>query len=173
MMWMTHIVIGLLLYAILVQFGVFPDNLLMIALVSFGSVLPDIDHPKAFVSHLSIWFKASSRVVSLGGHRGITHTIWAALVTFPLAYLVLKWLGIGGFVCAGAFLLGYLSHLLADSLTVSGVAWFYPFGKYRIRGPVRTGSIFEVLIFVLTSVLVLDMLKVRVSDVREVLSSIF
>ncbi len=162
MMWMTHIAIALLFYGILVKFGIFPNNQVMIALVALGAVFPDIDHPKSFIAHMNVWFKMSSRVVSLGGHRGITHTIWASILAFPLAYLVLRYFGLG-FISAGAFFLGYLAHLLADSLTVSGVAWFYPFDKHKIRGPVRTGSPFEVLMFFVASFLVLGLMGVKFS----------
>ncbi len=157
---MTHVVFGLLLYGILVKFGMFPDNQLMIALVSLGSVFPDIDHPKSFVSHLSFWLKIGSRAISVAGHRGPTHTIWALLLSFPVAYIVLKWLGIPGFVGAGAFFIGYLAHLIADSFTKSGVAWFAPLDNHRVRGPVKTGGLFEVVFFFVVVILVLYMFGV-------------
>ncbi len=159
MMWMTHIMVGLLFYSVLVKFGIFPNSQILIGLVALGALFPDIDHPKSYIAHLSIWLKASSRVVSLGGHRGITHTIWTSLLAFPLALLVLRFFGLG-FIEAGAFFLGYISHLFADSLTVSGVAWFYPFDRHKVRGVIRTGSLFEVLVFVLTSILVLQVLGI-------------
>ncbi len=155
MLWVTHIVFSLLIYGIMVRFGVFPLSNWYILLVSLGAVFPDIDHPGSFVSHLNFWFRLSSKAISLGGHRGPTHTIWANILAFPIAIIVFRWLGIGGFVEAGLFVIGYLSHLIADSLTVSGVAWFSPLDKHRIRGPVKTGSVFEVLLFLLFSVLVL------------------
>ena len=156
MMWTTHATVGLFLYILLAKLGIFPMSNLGLAVVFLGSIIPDIDHPKSFISHLSIFTKVGSKVISLGGHRGPTHTIWATLLSFPFALILFRWLGIGGFVLAGIFTLGYLSHLLADSLTVSGVAWFSPFDKYKIKGPVRTGSVFEILIFLLLSIVILQ-----------------
>ena len=52
--------------------------------------------------------------------------------------------------CYAAFLLGYLSHMVADSLTESGVQWFYPY-TWQIRFvpkaiAVRTGSMYEMML---------------------------
>jgi inner membrane protein len=72
-------------------------------------------------------------------HRTYTHTVWATVL----------W----GYICHGASTswrdpgvfwlgtLGYLSHLIADSLTKAGVKWFFPFWDRAFGLPLmRTGS---------------------------------
>ncbi len=54
-----------------------------------------------------------------------------------------------GFIYGFGLFIGYLSHLLSDALTVSGVNFLHPVAKFKIRGPVRTGTFFEVIIFFL------------------------
>ncbi|MFB9330645.1 metal-dependent hydrolase [Paenibacillus aurantiacus] len=57
-------------------------------------------------------------------HRGMTHTLWAVAAW--------GWIGLEFEQCykienAGLVAVyGYLSHLVADTLTPSGVKWFYP-----------------------------------------------
>ncbi len=149
MMWTTHLLFGLVSYLALVKLGVVPNSAELIIAVSIGSLIPDIDHPKSYISHLNGFLQMSSRVISLGGHRGVTHTIFAFILSFPLALLILRVFGRFSLWPALAFSLGYLMHLFADSLTSSGVAWFFPFDKHRIRWAVRTGSISELGIFAL------------------------
>lgn len=58
-------------------------------------------------------------------HRGLTHWLstWALLSS--LVWTLAQWGG-GGHVLPLAFAGGYLSHLLADGLTFSGVPYFGP-----------------------------------------------
>lgn len=62
-------------------------------------------------------------------HRGITHAIWA-----PLIILYLYWLNYDtrfiSPVLLGLFM-GYMSHLIGDAFSKAGIAWFYPFQKYK------------------------------------------
>ncbi len=75
-----------------------------------AGLLPDIDVFMNFMYPFS--------------HRGITHTlgfgIGAALMTAYLSRDRLKGISV---------VTGWISHLLLDSLTSSGVPWFFPFGK--------------------------------------------
>ncbi|TYP72743.1 metal-dependent hydrolase [Paenibacillus methanolicus] len=57
-------------------------------------------------------------------HRGMTHTVWAAAAW---AWIGLEFEGHYHVEHAGLVAVyGYLSHLIADTLTPSGVKWFYP-----------------------------------------------
>jgi inner membrane protein len=59
-----------------------------------------------------------------------------------LIYLLNKYAGV-------AFFLGYLLHLLIDSLTPQGVKLFWPLTNFKIRFIIKSGSIIEEIIFVI------------------------
>ena len=102
-------------------------------LVLFGAILPDIDNTKSKIG------KRFKLVGFLFAHRGIFHSIFAIIVfTFLLSLITESYLAFG---------LGYLSHLVADSLTVAGISFFYPLSSKRIRGFIKTGSVIEWIIF--------------------------
>lgn len=118
-----------------------PEGLMAAAL---GSLLPDIDHPKS-------WLGRRIRPVSLliskiFGHRGITHSLLAVIGCL----LCLRFIGKANF--ATAVMVGYLSHLLCDSLTKRGVPllwpWRRPFG-FRFM---QTGGFGESLVGFLMAV---------------------
>ena len=87
-----------------------------IPLFLLGGILPDIDSPNSILGR-----KAHLPVT----HHGITHTLWAALALLALCFMKTPLIFLG---------LGYLFHLLADSLGAQGVAWFYPLTGYREYG---------------------------------------
>ncbi len=67
-------------------------------------------------------------------HRTITHSLIPAfLLSFALAYF---W----SLKIALLALASYSLHLLFDSITVSGVKWFYPLKGLFIRGRINTGT---------------------------------
>ena len=112
-----------------------------LALAALGSLLPDIDHPKS-------WMGRRVRPVSLlvskiFGHRGITHSLLAVAGCL----FALQIIGKGAF--APAVLVGYLSHLLCDSLTKSGVPllwpWRRPFGLRLLRTGGKVESFLAIL----------------------------
>ncbi len=77
-------------------------------------------------------------------HRGHLHSFWWSIAFAAAGAIVL----IAGqpivgwwFVGLGA---GWLSHLLLDSLTISGIQWW----RWRLSGPVRTSSWGDDLVFV-------------------------
>jgi inner membrane protein len=72
-------------------------------------------------------------------HRGFLHS-FVACVLFSLL--------IGFFTYWGAFgfFVGYLSHLLLDSLTFSGVALFWPL-KFKVKGFVKSGGLVDDVLF--------------------------
>ncbi len=63
-------------------------------------------------------------------HRKLLHNVWVPLALF-------LWSG------SLALFVSYLFHLLLDSLTPSGVNWFWPLEIRKIRGPVRTGGLLD------------------------------
>jgi len=66
-------------------------------------------------------------------HRGMTHTIWMLPFWAGLGGGREEELGADGLGMAA--MLGYLSHLIADTMTPSGVKWLFPLMKksFKIR----------------------------------------
>lgn len=107
-----------------------------------AALLPDIDHPGSTVGRrlrpLAVFLE------ELWDHRSLTHTVWFVLPAGLLLGLLALWLGLpAGCLLAGAA--GGLSHLALDALTRSGVEPFAPWGP-RLRGPVVTGGVWDVLL---------------------------
>ena len=89
-----------------------------------------------------LWLSLLGTFVALApftAHRSWTHTIWATALWTYIGHLAdqhLGWRGIA--LYAGA---GYFSHLVADTLTKSGVRWFLPVLDYSFKIPlISTGS---------------------------------
>ncbi|UDG80699.1 Inner membrane protein YdjM [Candidatus Hartigia pinicola] len=108
------------------------DWLHMIPGILLGALLPDIDHPFSTLGRLL-------RILSLPiskicGHRGFTHSLvaWLMLLIFCYQWLPNIWLIPNDLT--QAFLLGYISHLIADMLTLTGVPLLWPL-LFRFRLP--------------------------------------
>ncbi|MCC2547259.1 metal-dependent hydrolase [Hymenobacter sp. BT175] len=97
-------------------------------------------------------------------HRSWTHTIWATALWTYIGFLANKSLGWHGVAhYAGA---GYVSHLLADTLTKSGVRWFLPLSDYAFKVPListgsRMGNLLEVVVCIGYGLLVLGLVVGR------------
>ncbi|SEO20046.1 metal-dependent hydrolase [Paenibacillus sp. OV219] len=66
-------------------------------------------------------------------HRGLTHTVWAVIAWGAIGWSLEQQLGIPG--VAYTAICGYVSHLVADTLTPSGVKWLYPLTKKTFKVP--------------------------------------
>ncbi len=100
------------------------DWLHMVPGVLLGALLPDIDHPSSILGRI---FRVISLPISkLCGHRGFTHSLiaWLILLISCYQWLPTQW-GLPADLIQ-AFLLGYMSHLVADMLTPSGVPFLWP-----------------------------------------------
>jgi inner membrane protein len=64
-------------------------------------------------------------------HRGMTHTIWAVPIWGYIGLGLENQLQVEGIAIVS--MLGYLSHLVADTLTPSGVKWLYPLTKKSFK----------------------------------------
>jgi len=143
MMFGTHLVFGTVLYTGAAAALTLPTGPEALGAAAIGSLLPDIDHPKSY-------FGQRFRIVSvplagLVGHRGVTHSALAVLVCALFAAGV-----VGGTpVVVTALALGYLSHLVGDWMTTTGIPLLWP-RRTRYKAPVtfRTGSAAETLLFV-------------------------
>ena len=126
--------------------GAVPAGILLAAAVA-GSLAPDIDRTGSTVSKSSFL----SGIVSFGvsvfsEHRAFFHTPFClAIISFALGafnrtlqipYVRPATLG---------FVVGYLSHLLLDSLNPAGIMWLYPFRKkHYAAAKIRTGTAQEI-----------------------------
>jgi inner membrane protein len=110
-----------------------------------------------------LWLSLLGTFVALAPfttHRSWTHTIWATALWTYIGHLAdqhLGWRGVA--LYAGT---GYASHLLADTLTKSGVRWFLPIFNYSFKVPListgsASGNVLEVGICVGYALLVLGL----------------
>lgn len=143
-----------------------------IAASVIGALIPDIDHPRAFLARrIPIWFllrpllsnpitwwiasggrldrlrTGRKKIRTLLSHRGITHSLLAAMATacviFVLAPLAFPLPAPWPFRIGLAVFAGYLSHLFLDMLTVRGVPLLLPFTSQRftlVPRPYRSRS---------------------------------
>ena len=137
----SHIAVGAALWAVTARAaGLEAAEPQSLAAAALGALLPDIDHPQS-------WAGRKMRVVSvplslLIGHRGLTHSALAvAACLVALAVMGMGWL-------AAPVVVGYLSHLLADALTPSGVPLLWPSRRRFTLNLCRTGSVAEIAIVV-------------------------
>jgi inner membrane protein len=151
---------------------------------ALGALTPDIDNARSTLGkHMGV---VSKEFQHLAGHRTFFHSIIGLLVVGAVIFGLQYALGWGlydlGFQHAGialgggsgpavdrasvrgvaliALLVGYLLHLIADSLTIGGVPWLWP-SKVRFGFPpnrhwrFKTGSKVEPVVVVTVSVAVI------------------
>ncbi|AIA71218.1 metal-dependent hydrolase [Pectobacterium atrosepticum] len=97
------------------------------------ALLPDIDHPKSVLGQRLKWLSAP--IARLFGHRGFTHSLLAIVagIFFIQTRLPPDWpIPTDAY---HAMIVGYLSHILADMLTPSGVPLLWPC-RWRFRLPI-------------------------------------
>jgi inner membrane protein len=110
-----------------------------------------------------LWLSLLGTFVALApftSHRSWTHTIWATALWTYIGHLAdqhLGWRGVA--LYAGT---GYASHLVADTLTKSGVRWFLPISEFSFKVPListgsASGNVMEVGICVGYALLVLGL----------------
>jgi membrane-bound metal-dependent hydrolase YbcI (DUF457 family) len=168
----SHITIGLVTYASLwVQpLGPLHAPLLggsssvlalpvALAVVAFGSLLPDIDHPDSSLANekvigIPIFLPLAWVIGKVFGHRGVTHSLLAVaglialgqVSQLPWASLNFDWLRAAGealrFVWTDLNLgwlivWGYAWHMAADALTRSGIPLFWPLPSRFGFPPIR------------------------------------
>ncbi len=122
-----------------------------------GGIAPDIDQPTAHLWHKIPAGSIIGRIISplFGGHRFISHSVAGiVLFGFVLQY-ILSWMHTFLLVDINivwwAFMIGYVSHLIADTFTYEGVPWLFPIPIKVGIPPVRflrmkTGGLIERLV---------------------------
>ena len=155
----SHLLIGLGAAAVVQHiYAPFGDTWQALALAGgaalVGSLLPDIDSDESIIrrstgtarSNGCIGALASWAIRLFGGHRVGTHTLIAWAIVTGAAWLVGR--VVNAPYVAIAFSVGYLSHLLADAITVEGIPALWPLYRKRICLlpsfiAIRTGSFME------------------------------
>lgn len=119
-----------------------------------GGMFPDIDQPTAAFWKRLPTGNVIGRIVTpfLGSHRIISHSI-VGLILFGIGLnyflkLISGILIVNMDIVWWAFMIGYFSHLVADSFTKEGVPWLFPI-PWRIGFPpfrfmrITTGEMIE------------------------------
>ena len=131
----THIAGAALTLAVARGFGL-EVGPLEAAVCAFGSILPDID---TTTSGIGRFFRPLAQFLeNRFGHRTMTHSLlFLLLLSVALMPLYFAYPGVWF-----AFVYGYLSHLLLDTLNVNGVPLLWPnrlqfwfFGNRKLRVP--------------------------------------
>jgi inner membrane protein len=119
-----------------------------------GGLLPDIDNTTS-----DIWDKVRggnilAKLIKplVGKHRMLSHSILGMVLAGYLLQYLLNWAGnvllVDMHIVWWATMIGFFSHLVADSITKQGVPWLFPI-PYRIGIPpieflrIKTGGILE------------------------------
>lgn len=133
--------------------------IIMIIAVMIGALTPDLDQPAANIWRRMLGGRAIGNIFQAfsGGHRHMTHSLIGIFVVgYLIRYLMLHLLKADFHADAlyiwRAFMIGYISHPIADTLTDMGVPWLWPLNlKIKIPpGPeevrVTTESLVEKII---------------------------
>ena len=115
----THLIFAFLLFMLFNFIFHFPIYLSLFAFL--GAMLPDLD----------------IKIKKL--HRKIFHNVWFLMIIL----FILFEMSLVNRTIAIIFSIGFLSHLIADSLTHMGIMPFWPIKKPKFNGPFRTGSFGE------------------------------
>jgi len=136
-MYYTHLAFGLLISLLAFNFLNIENKILFVIIVLFFSLFPDIDETNSKIGRRS---KLLSWPINFFlGHRGLIHSIHIPV----LLYIIFK---IFNQDIAYAAVIGYLSHLIGDSITKAGIKPLYPL-NIKISGFLKTGSLLEKVMF--------------------------
>lgn len=114
-----------------------PQMSLGTALVAFsanmiGGLAPDIDQPTAALWHKMRGGSLIGKIMQplFGGHRYISHSIIGIFIFGYALKIILGLLSsillVDMTVVWWSFMIGFVSHLVMDTVTHEGVPWFFP-----------------------------------------------
>ena len=148
----THLAFGFFSGLVLMNYINFDNKYTFFVLILIGALLPDIDCPNSKISRKIPVIPKILNIFSK--HRGIFHSVFIALLLLGIVWVfVSETYGLALFA-------GYLSHLLIDGFTKQGVNLLHPISQLRIAGPIQTGKIGELILFlVLIAGIILSLIK--------------
>ena len=172
MMGRTHALIGITALWLLELPGAISQET-MVPLILFsviGALAPDLDASESLLKRFAVagitpLAPLSQALHQSLGHRGLLHSLaglalFSVLCALPVTY----WLG---WPYGDALVLGYASHILADSATKSGVPLLYPRRRrYHLlpRGwRLTTGSLAEEILLPFLALTILLLLMRHLS----------
>ena len=139
----THLAFGFLSGLFLMNYVNIGNKYIFFGLLLIGALLPDIDTPNSKISNK---IPVIPKILNLlSRHRGIFHSVFLALGFAAIIWVFSATYGIALFA-------GYFSHLLIDGFTKSGINLLHPISQLRIAGPIQTGKLGELIVFVLIMV---------------------
>ena len=101
------------------EISAFPDFALFCVL---GSAIPDIDNKNSSIGRMAFILRPWQ---GEGDHRSrITHKPIFAIITS-----ICLWYYFHSMPASIGWLVGYILHLLMDTMTAAGINWFYPFNR--------------------------------------------
>lgn len=124
---LSMVALVVLLLAFVAKAGVIRN--ILVSIVGFGMMYAG-------------WMLEMSWLLGFGGfvawipwlkHRGLSHTVWAMIIWGAIAWGLENQLQVEGITIVA--LAGYFSHLLADTLTPSGVKWLFPLSRKSVKLP--------------------------------------
>ncbi|MEM2089553.1 MAG: metal-dependent hydrolase [Candidatus Pacearchaeota archaeon] len=164
MLFRTHFIFALLLFMIFVLNSnmTLTNKLVFLIFLLLAASFPDIDVPTSKIGRKAKILSNLANV--LFKHRGFLQS----LTFLGLLYLAFFIFRIPKII-ALAFTLGYSSHLLLDAFTKTGIYLFWPL-KLRVKGPIKTGSLTESLIFLILLFAFLYAFLKNFSTMKEIIS---
>ncbi len=149
MMFTTHLALSLAIFYILAFFHLFQPSIILMIVLGIATLLPDIDHPGSYISNVGSFTKFISLTLTkdLVQHRGFFHSIYGAILVTIITSLIFIFLfpDFSPFLLTLIVFMGYIFHLIGDSLTKTGINWLWKNEKYHFSGPIRTGGKLEAI----------------------------
>lgn len=131
----THVTFGALSYFVVAAAMQWQPSTAAVATAALGSLLPDIDLPTSAVGRP--FFPISKAINEQIGHRTLTHSVIGIMLLLTMLSPLLFF----DSLIVWALAIGYVSHLLIDTLNKAGIellypshvrAWFLSDERYRI-----------------------------------------
>jgi inner membrane protein len=149
MMFKTHMAFAFLLGLLFVSFLQIRNQILFMIIILMGASMPDID---LYKSKAGEKIKPISFIINLiFKHRGFFHSIYPPIIIY------LFFVAFNQSVLGLAIMVGYISHLALDSLTLLGIQPLWPLKK-GLRGFLKTGTKVDYVLFVIFCILGISLL---------------
>lgn len=151
MMFKTHLAFGFLLAIFSLNYIPAESQFIFAFIVLAASALPDVDHPNS---------KLGSKVKPIAwlfDHRGFFHSLFAIAIFTGVFYLIT-----GSVIYSIAFLIGYASHIMLDSLSVAGIQPFAPLLRFRLKGIFHCNAAYDYAFFMVISIIAVIKIGARI-----------